>query len=100
MSIALCDFHAEEPYETECIKCDLLAYMKKKSADAYERGVKAGYMARLMDVDDLMREMREDIIAKCIEVVENENSKCGRLPWEVEGMVDALRSLQSGVDNE
>ncbi len=48
----LCEFHAEEPYVTACIKCDLLAYMKRKSATAYDKG-------------------QQDMLAKCIAAVEH-----------------------------
>lgn len=50
----LCADHAEDQYKTECMKCDLLAYMQKRRAEAAEWGFKQG---------------ERDMLAKCIAAV-------------------------------
>lgn len=68
----LCEFHAEEPYVTQCVMCDLLAYMKSKSADAYDKGQRDGFQAGM---DQMMGGIEQvsydkgqrDMLAKCID---------------------------------
>jgi hypothetical protein len=56
--------HADAEAAIEAAQVDV------RVLQAFQRGVKAGYATGLTDVDDLVRETKADMLAKCIAAVE------------------------------
>jgi len=68
---------------------------------AFQRGVKAGYATGLTDVDDLVRETKADMLAKCIAAVEAQQMYASTVEEIMVGfdcakreILRALRALQ------